>query len=185
MTRDGLMPACGSLMPLCLKKGEKPAKTLKELRGSITAEVVPVKARTILTVDNVLKSDGKEFKLPGGGAVEIVKSNSLPKGVTYGGKASAKERANWVLIQVEFHDMPAPSDRPSSFELTLLGDEDDSGKRPQLAKVPSFVGESDSGMLLYYGPLPKGEKSSFQLTLGQRRKVTVTIPFTFKDVPLP
>jgi RNA polymerase sigma factor (sigma-70 family) len=186
MTRDGLIPACGSLMPLCLKKGEKPATKLKELRGSITAEVVPVKARTILTVDDVLKTDGKTFKLPGEGTLKIVKSNSLPQGVTYGGKASEKERADWVSILVEFHDMPAPAADQLSFELTLLGDKDESGKPSQLAKVPSFLPNgSGSGMLLFYGPLPKGEKSAFQLVLGRRKKITVTIPFTFKDVPLP
>src|SRR5262249_9008246 len=44
-----------------LKKGEKPAKMLKELKGTLTSEIFgPVKP--IITVDNLLKAAGKTIK---------------------------------------------------------------------------------------------------------------------------
>src|SRR5262249_39290750 len=56
---------------LPLKKGEKPAKTLKELKGTLTAEVFgPVKP--IITVDNLLKAAGKTFKGDDGGSLEVL-----------------------------------------------------------------------------------------------------------------
>lgn len=179
-----IAPACGSLMPLVLTPGEKPVKSLKELKGVITAEVLS-RPKTILTVDDVLKSDGKTFTLPDKGILKIITSHSLPEGVTYSGPEKAKDRKDWVSIMVEFLDMPTASDDQSRFDLTLLRVEDDAGKQPLLARCPSFVPHgSENGALLYYGPLPKGQKS-LQLVVSRRRSITVTIPFTFKDVPLP
>jgi hypothetical protein len=60
-----------SYTTLRLKKGEKPAKALKELKGKLTAEVLgPVKP--IITVDDLLKSGGKTFKGNIGGSLELL-----------------------------------------------------------------------------------------------------------------
>ena len=181
---QGVVPVCGSLMDVRFYKGDKPSKSLKEVRGAITAEVLS-RPKTVLTVDDVLKCDGKTFKLPEEGTLKITTSPSLPQGVTYAGPEDAKERVDWVSIMVEFLDMPAASDDQTPFDLTLRCVEDDAGKRPLMGRCPSFVPNgSRSGALLHYGPLPKGGKS-LQLVLSRRRPIAVTIPFTFKDVPLP
>jgi hypothetical protein len=56
---------------LRLKKGEKPAKTIKELKGTLTAEVFgPIKP--MITVDNLLKAAGKTFKGDDGASLEVL-----------------------------------------------------------------------------------------------------------------
>jgi RNA polymerase sigma factor (sigma-70 family) len=56
---------------LRLKKGEKPAKTLKQLKGTLTAEVFgPIKP--FLTVENLLKAAGKTLTGKDGGSLEVL-----------------------------------------------------------------------------------------------------------------
>jgi hypothetical protein len=57
-------------VPVRLKKGEKEAKTLKELTGTITAQVLPPPER-FLTVVNVMKAAGKTIKGEEGGSITI------------------------------------------------------------------------------------------------------------------
>jgi hypothetical protein len=54
-----------------LKKGDKPAKMLKELKGTLSAEIFgPIKP--IITVDNLLKAAGKTVKGKDGGSLEVL-----------------------------------------------------------------------------------------------------------------
>ncbi|HMF12688.1 MAG TPA: hypothetical protein VKE94_10295 [Gemmataceae bacterium] len=56
---------------LRLKKGEKQAKLLKELKGTLTAEVLgPVKP--VITVEKLIEAAGKTFKGDGGVSVEVL-----------------------------------------------------------------------------------------------------------------
>jgi RNA polymerase sigma factor (sigma-70 family) len=56
---------------LRLKKGEKPAKSLKQLKGTLTAEILgPIKP--IITVDNLLDAAGKKCKGNEGGSLEVL-----------------------------------------------------------------------------------------------------------------
>src|SRR6185437_12792105 len=58
-------------IPVQLKKGEKAAKSLKELQGVITANVLS-EAKPMITADNLAKAAGKTFKGDEGGALKIV-----------------------------------------------------------------------------------------------------------------
>jgi len=58
-------------VPVHLKKGEKASKSLKELSGTISAEVL-AEPKTLITTDEVLKSAGKTFKGDDGGSIKIV-----------------------------------------------------------------------------------------------------------------
>jgi RNA polymerase sigma factor (sigma-70 family) len=54
-----------------LKKGEKPAKMLKELKGTLTAEIFgPIKP--LITVNNLLKAAGKTIKGKDGASLEVL-----------------------------------------------------------------------------------------------------------------
>ena len=54
-----------------LKRGEKAAKTLKELKGVISAQVL-TEAQPMLTADNLAKAAGKTFKGTEGGSLKII-----------------------------------------------------------------------------------------------------------------
>lgn len=67
----GLLSGANLYTWLRLKKGEKPAKTLKQLKGTLTAEVLgPMKP--LITVENLLKAEGKTIKDKDGGSLEVL-----------------------------------------------------------------------------------------------------------------
>jgi hypothetical protein len=60
-----------------LKKGERPAQSLKELTGLLSAQVL-TESQPVLVADRVLQAAGKSFKGKGGGSItvnEVVKGN--------------------------------------------------------------------------------------------------------------
>jgi hypothetical protein len=57
--------------PIHLKKGEKSAKSLKELSGTVTAQLLTA-PQALITADNVLKSSGKTFKGAEEGSIKII-----------------------------------------------------------------------------------------------------------------
>ena len=57
-------------IPVRLKKGEKPSKSLKELSGTITAAVL-AEPETLISADNILKAVGKTFKGKEGGSIKV------------------------------------------------------------------------------------------------------------------
>jgi hypothetical protein len=62
-----------------LKKGEKPAKTLKEVSGVITAQVL-TPPQPAITVDNIMKMAGKEVKGKDGGRIKVTEVTKADNG---------------------------------------------------------------------------------------------------------
>lgn len=58
------------LVPVRLKKGDKVAKTIEELKGSLSAEVL-TEPEVVLSADNILKAAGKTFKGTGSGSIKV------------------------------------------------------------------------------------------------------------------
>jgi hypothetical protein len=58
-------------IPVQLKKGEKVAKSLKELKGVLSANVLS-EAKPMITADNLAKAAGKTFKGDEGGSLKII-----------------------------------------------------------------------------------------------------------------
>jgi hypothetical protein len=77
-------------IPVQLKKGEKEAKVLKELKGVLTAQVL-TEARPLITTDTLDKATGKIFKGEEDGAIKIVSVQAEDKRTT---------------IQLEFEQPP-------------------------------------------------------------------------------
>jgi hypothetical protein len=77
-------------VPVQLKKGAKAAKSLKELQGVLTAQVL-TEARPVITADNLEKAAGKTFKGQEGGSIKIV---------------DVKVEENQTTIQLEFEQPP-------------------------------------------------------------------------------
>ena len=85
----GGMPGMGGQMAgpgsqstvFSLKKGEKAAKTLKEVTGVVTAQVLkPI--QPAITVDEILKAKGKEFKGKDGGLIKVSEVSKAENGQT-------------------------------------------------------------------------------------------------------
>jgi hypothetical protein len=74
VVRPGFHPGFGGLhqyYPVRLTKGEKGAKSLKELSGTVTAQLLTA-PQAVITADNVLKSNGKAFKGADEGSIKIL-----------------------------------------------------------------------------------------------------------------
>lgn len=78
MQRTRFGDALSQPIPVQFKKGEKPAKTLKELRGTVKAQLL-TEARPMITADKLDKADGKVFKGECGGSIKIVAVEAGPK----------------------------------------------------------------------------------------------------------
>jgi hypothetical protein len=65
--------------PIHLKKGPKPAKSLKVLEGVITAKVL-TKAEEVVTIDNLAKAVGKTVEGKRGATVKVVRLNEDRRG---------------------------------------------------------------------------------------------------------
>jgi hypothetical protein len=57
--------------PIWLKKGEKASKSIKELTGSISADVLG-EPKTLISTDEIMKSAGNTYKGEEGGSIKIV-----------------------------------------------------------------------------------------------------------------
>lgn len=76
--------------PVHLKKGAKAAKSLKELQGSVTAQLL-TEARPVITAGELDKAAGKTFKGDEGGSIKIV---------------SVKAEENQTTIQLQLEQPP-------------------------------------------------------------------------------
>ncbi|HEY7327434.1 MAG TPA: hypothetical protein VH592_07340 [Gemmataceae bacterium] len=77
-------------VPVQLKKGAKEAKSLKELKGTVTAQML-TEARPVITADNLDKAAGKSFKGDEGGEIKIV---------------NVKTEENQTSIELQFEQPP-------------------------------------------------------------------------------
>src|SRR5262249_5962405 len=68
-----------SQVPVRLRKGAKPSKALRELRGTVTAQVL-TPPETILTIDDALRAGGKSFKGADGAAVQVLEAGRQANG---------------------------------------------------------------------------------------------------------
>ncbi len=170
--------------------GDGPAKKLKELTGTITAQVRTGR-EALVTVENVLKSAGRAVKGRHGGAVkvlEVVKEE--------GGEVRLKVRVEAVGRGLA--DVP-----PNPFGGTVivngrrLGEEnllssldfallDDRGRPFRTVRAVSTgvpAGAAHDYELVYEPEAGQGEATRFVYT--DRRTLFLDVPFTLKDVPLP
>jgi hypothetical protein len=162
-------PPRGSLMPLRLKRGDKPAKKIKELRGTIAAEVLTT-PETLLTIDDALKADGQRYPLPDGGEWKL----------------QARRKDKEISLRVEFTRMPKPIGPPSRYVLTMVrGNKDSSEEHADEIYIASFLEDGSP-------PTPQNmhvaiteNMKPLRLILHRQRGISFVIPFVFTDVPLP
>jgi hypothetical protein len=140
--------------PIRLKKGEKASKSIKELTGTIAAEVL-AEPKTLISTDDVLKSAGKTFKGDEGGSIKIV---SVDK----------DEKANVVKVIFEF-------EQPAGFTPPINGLPGGIGggpvpvplPAPNPAPVPLPPAAAPGGKIQILPAPPNGALQAVQAQAGQ------------------
>ena len=192
---------------LRLSPGVKKPKALKELKGTVTAEVSS--PQPAITVDNLLKAKGKTFKADDGGSIKVVAINKADDG----------------QIKLQF-DLTGPVQAVPDGNGIAIGAPTGGGAVPPAAAQPPGIRFGGGGVMvgsartaLGYGltlldakgtpitevmqrldlqvhdnqvtqrhdwtfKLAKGQEA-VKLVLSSSRTVKIEVPFTLKNVPLP
>ena len=191
-----------------LKRGDKQAKSLKELSGSLSLEVL-MPSGPLVAVDNVLKAVGRTVRgeaghtmtvqsltKPAGGDYEVKVKLEAPSDADArlvalaglrGGRVLRVQRVlarvNGKNVVVERVSGASPEELP-----VLL---DAQGKPFTLVNPPARTGDVNFNgatqtrqMTLLFRP-GAGQGEPARLVLNGRRRETIQVPFTLRDVPLP
>jgi hypothetical protein len=177
-------------VPLRLAKGAKAAKVLKELSGTIAAQVQgPL--QTLVSVDKILKAAGRRIKGAEGSSVKVI-------------EVSQKEGEVKLRLRVEAP--PDGEDRtPSPLGQTIIingrvigGDSEGKLTAANFALLDGkgrpfqVVRAVDTGRRL--GPIQEleltyraeaGQSEAVRFVFTGRRTALIDVPFLLKDVPLP
>ena len=185
-------------LPVRLKPAKQSSKLLKELSGSITAQVQTPPA-PLMTVDNILKAAGRTVKGPDGASVKVLEtshSNGLVKvrlqaespnqamGAWGGANVRVIRRmrvlAGGGAVVMESIDQNGPG----AYSL-----QDDKGRPFNLLNANPVIQANANGTLIQEMHLTyqaqKGQTEPAKLVYTGSRTVLINIPFTLKDVPLP
>lgn len=167
-----------------LKLGEKPAKSLQELSGTLTLQALK-EIEPLVTVENILKAAGKTVKGKGERALQIHAIEKLPDGavkiqVTVEiprknpmGNNPLGGNVNVVINGVPFNGLGnrlSPADYPKLI--------DAQGKVYTSAEQNNP--QSDGKVTLIFRP----EGEPVQLVLYGRQTMNFAVPFVLKNIPL-
>jgi hypothetical protein len=184
-------------IPVRFKVAGKPSQVLKEVQGMVAAQV-QTPHQPLITVENVLKSQDRTFKGPDGSFLKVVEVSRMDHGQL---KLRVQVRpppmgmngmqmfggGGRVFVQ-RFNGRMAVMAMQEASGLQNLTLQDAKGQNFQLANIDETPAPNGNGANLEYHLVfqPRagmGEASKFAYS-GQRL-VTIEIPFTLKDVPLP
>jgi hypothetical protein len=189
---DGTAEAVNRQVPVKLAQGEKPAKVLKELSGTVVG-LVYAAPQTLVTVDDVTQATGKVVQGPGGSWLKVLETARQEDG-TYkvrflvetpprGAEDNSAVPVNMNVI-INGRKVNNTNDEPLSgqnFELT-----DPKGKAFELVKATDTgkrAGSARELEVVYQPADGQGEPAKF--SYNGRRSAIVEVPFTLKNVPLP
>jgi hypothetical protein len=195
----------GRMAHVRLKLGEKKAKTLKELSGHISAQLLAA-PQALITVEDVLKAAGKKVKgVGGGGEIEMVSCEKQADG-SYKVQFRMEQPPNF--IPAPFQGPVAPGINNGGGGVVQIGGVggrrvirsvanthglpalvDAKGRSLQLSQVPTRMYRGGFGVLTMEVTMVfrqnDGQGEPAQLVLHGQRNISVQVPFTLRDVPLP
>lgn len=176
--------------PVRLKVGDKPAKLLKELKGTVTAHV-QTPPETLLAVDDVLQTNGQTIKGADGSAAHITEATKraggqinlrlmieLPPQNNLAWNGAAQFR-----VAGRFGNVPQPDTAGSTW--TLFDAQGKTFYRVGLNESLSANangGWSQDVRLTFKDQ--QGAVAPFKLVRTGRRLAIVEVPFALSDVPL-
>jgi hypothetical protein len=177
-------------VPIRLKLADKPSKTLKELHGTIACQVVTTEA--LATVDHILKAAGQTVKTTAGGSLKVVECARDEGGLVrlraqldLPGRGMFVGRVMRFNRRVMVFNGNGDAVGPTPTNLTLV---DAKGQPLALVRAEQRVVGNAGGWAqefsLTYSP-HQGQGDPAKLVYTGPRTVTLEVPFTLKDVPLP
>jgi hypothetical protein len=166
-----------------LKAGEKQSKALKELTGNLTAQLLsPPEA--LIKIDNLLNAAGKEAKGANGGKVEVVAVNKQNNGDV---KVQIRvENVNNVNNNIIRAQPPAGTGFNTNQGVATV--QDAKGKAFQFVGQTYHASRFNNGVITQEVTLtfrPNGAGEAAALVFNGHRMLSMQVPFTFKDLPLP
>lgn len=179
-------------VPVRLRLGDGPSKRLRELSGVIAARV-QTPPEVLAGVDNPAEAIGQRVAAADGSTLRVVEVKRTEEGlhqVRVGLSSPAPELVSaGVPARVVVLTRIGPAQRtgsvaPESGDFVLL---DAKGRRFPLVggEVAGALGQGVThDFTLLFQALPDGAKPA-RLEYTGRRTVTVEVPFTLKDIPLP
>jgi hypothetical protein len=191
LDREPTSSASARQVPVRVKQGAKPAKTLTELSGLIVG-LVQTPPQPLVRVNNVLDAVGQTVAGGFGGSVKVLEAERGESGEVrvkvqvkapvsdLGDSTTAEVRGN-VIVNGRVISGGSPEPPGTSFALLDAG-----GKPLTLTQTeepilrPSGVREYQ----LVFVP-EKGQGNPVQFVYTGRRSAVIDVPFTLKDVPLP
>jgi hypothetical protein len=192
-----------------LRKGEKPAQALKELSGTLTAQVT-LPNEVLASIENVLKEDGRSADGKNGGTLRVnsveklangdyrlqLKMENLDNADPFNnfrwnaGRANLVFQANVINVQgnVVIGGRAIAGDGLVAARQGLPELLDVKGNKYQIVALPSLETRINNDQMVriatvHYRPAAgSGEPS--RLVLHGNRTVTFPVPFRFENVPL-
>jgi hypothetical protein len=181
-------------LPLRFEPGARPSKSLKELSGTISAEVQSA-VEALVTVDGIREAAGKKFDGPQGSSVRVVDVKGAdggdvvvrvevavpPRGISDGTDDVPPLAGMNIIINGRRLGEPEQSLTGANFGLF------DAKGRPfavvRALKTHRVVGTAMEYELTYRPAAGVGAAARF--VYRDRRSAIVEVPFTLKGVPLP
>jgi hypothetical protein len=174
-----------------LRKGSKPATLLRELRGTVTAQVL-TPPQAILTIADVLRAGGQTFKGTDGAAVQVLEAGRQANGSyrlrlqTEGLPRGVLVRAGGLIVRANGAARILTNQVAGSNSTWALQDAEGRAFRCVAfeANYVALGGGVGQEIRLTFEPDPRlGEPT--RLVQKGRRTVLLDVPFTFENVPLP
>jgi hypothetical protein len=168
-----------------LQTAKHPSKVLKELQGTLLAQVQVF--RPVASVDNILQAVGKKVEASTGGPLTILAVARQADGtvqvqITVEGLGHL---ARFVRVRPGFVAIRGSS-TPTADHFAL---QDKDGRGFRLTRVEQDVIDVKGKPFgqeyrLTYQPSP-GQGEAFRFIFSGQRPLTIEVPFTLKEVPLP
>jgi hypothetical protein len=176
-------------VPVRLRKGPRPSRALRELRGTVTAQVL-TPPENLLTIDDALHAGGRSFKGADGATVQVLEAGRLAHG-SYRLRLQTEGLPRGVLVRVGglrvngAARLLANQVSPANTTWSL---QDGNGRAFRCVGLESTFVANAGGvgqeLRLTFEPDPAlGEPA--RLVQRGRRTVLLDVPFTFENVPLP
>jgi RNA polymerase sigma factor (sigma-70 family) len=178
----------GNPVPARFKRGPKAATSLREITGTVTARVLR-EPQPYLTIDDVLGAAGKNFQAADGGGLRVIDVAKGPAGrvelrfavdppvgaAPAGGPVRVTHRSGRVVVSSAGGDGP-------EYELAVMDDKGvvlepvGLGGRGGVGREPDYSAT--------YQPR-QGQGAPAKLIYTVSPNVTLNVPFTLRNVPLP
>jgi hypothetical protein len=172
-----------------LKPGKQPARSLKEIKGTLTVELIG--QRQVLAIENLLQAAGKVFKTKDGTTLKLLEvaenDQSLgvlcqvcsgPDAVKAGAGVRVFKDANGVLNIIH-----APASRSDPFALAANQGEAIHPSRCETTLVENGMRGLEVQYRLHFAR-PNMAATGLRLIYSVPRPVMADVPFVLRDVPL-